>query len=110
MLVVSYKPSVVLDSDSNTGVLYAKLEGARISNSRESPEDDYLILNEDAEGQVVGVQVLHASEMVGRWPSHPGRGGIPISLMSALDGWFKAFDMGSKDTFVEPSNSLYEDP
>ncbi len=87
--MMSTSPSVSLDLDSNADVLYLRLEGARIEHSREAPSDDSLILNMDREGQIVGVQVLYASNLAEHWHEHPDKGMLPAALCSALDNWTK---------------------
>lgn len=75
------------DLDTAADVLYVKLEGVRIATSREAPSDDYLILNEDNEGRVVGVQVMFASEFADSWCAHPDKEMLPAELLLALDNW-----------------------
>jgi len=79
---------VQLRFDTDRDVLYAKRADASIRRSAEAPSDGYLILNCDAEGRVVGVQLLAAQEMPNAaWRQHPDRGALPPDLLAALDDW-----------------------
>jgi uncharacterized protein YuzE len=50
--------------DKQNDVLYIKEEGARIMNSRESDDDNMVILNFTREGKLAGTQILYASEFM----------------------------------------------
>lgn len=75
--------------DDSADVLYVRRDVARIVNSKEAPDDGYLILNYDSLGSVVGVQLLFASEMdLIYWRSHPDRNVLPVDILTELDSWF----------------------
>lgn len=81
---------VSLTIDERADVLYARRPGVPIRTSREAPGDSYLILNLDAGGNVVGVQLLAAHEMPADfWREHPDRGALPPDLLAALDRWMR---------------------
>ena len=83
--------SIELRVDADHDVLYAKRLGARIHLSDEAPTDSFLILNRDADGDVVGVQFLAVNEMeLEYWRHHPDRGFLPADILAALDGWMAA--------------------
>lgn len=69
-------------------VLYALRSGVHVAKSRTAPEDDYLILNMDTVGNIVGVQLICAATMpVSFWKDHPDREIVPQDLLTALDTW-----------------------
>lgn len=78
---------LTITHDAALDVLYVKLEGARIATSREAPSYDYLILNEDSEGLVVGVQIILASECADSWRGHLDKDILPSELSSAIENW-----------------------
>lgn len=85
-------PSIHVTHDMASDVLYMKLAGTHIANSHESPGDDYIILNYDTLGTVVGVQFLAVSEMTPDfWKLHPSRTCLPRSILGALDRWFASY-------------------
>jgi uncharacterized protein YuzE len=79
--------SEIIHHDAASDVLYAKLPDRKVVRSAPLPDDDFVILNVDAGGEVVGVQLLEATEMNrGRWREF-FRNAIPITLFEAIDYW-----------------------
>lgn len=75
--------------DGAADVLYVLRNVARVSISREAPDDGYMILNYDSFGSIVGVQLMCASEMdMNYWRSHPDRSVLPVDILAELDSWF----------------------
>ena len=59
--------------------------------SREAAHDGYLIVNLDAAGAIVGVQLLAASEVPSAlWRNHPDRGALPDDIARTIDAWVDA--------------------
>jgi uncharacterized protein YuzE len=72
--------------DPAADVLYVKVDQARIADSMCAPHDDLLIFNMDPSGQVVGVQLLGASDLpIVDWVEHPDRSMLPMELLDAID-------------------------
>lgn len=80
-----------IDFDDDADVLYLRFEAERIAYSRESDDDGELIINLNAAGAVVGVQLLGALILGPEgWQAHPERPRLPAPLREALDGWYRA--------------------
>lgn len=81
--------SLRITCDTDAGVLYARRVGVRIATSRYGEADTLLVLNLDAEGDVVGLQLEGALELTpAEWRQHPDRGLIPPDMLAKIDGWF----------------------
>lgn len=79
-----------IDVDELTGVLYAKLPGTRMVVCEHAPHDDDIVLNLDADRNVIGVTVLSAVDADPEdWFSHPDRAVIPWSILASIDAWFR---------------------
>lgn len=81
--------NVAVDFDERTGVLYVREQGARFAHSAEFDSDDFLILNHDREGRVVGIQVISASDFASEWVGHPVRDLIPPPIRERADSWMR---------------------
>lgn len=63
------KPTVSYDEQAD--VLYVKIHEAKIVDSEPLDGDDFVIVNRDAAGRMVGLQLLYASEITTwRWERH----------------------------------------
>jgi hypothetical protein len=63
----------------------------RLSIRCPAEHDGWLLVNRDDADDVVGVQLLAASEMPrGFWAVHPDREEIPADILAALDRWIGA--------------------
>lgn len=72
--------------DPRLDVLSAQLPGTEVNRAKPSPSDSRMILEFDARGRVVGVELLNPTEMLPAfWSSHPDRERIPRDLLVALD-------------------------
>lgn len=80
---------VTIDLDAAVDVLYVRRRGRQLVTSR-TYDDDGVVLNLDAEGQVSGLQIVFVSELFGDWNTHPDRVHIPPELLTVVDGWFSA--------------------
>ncbi len=90
---------VLLRHDGGSDVLYVKRAGATIRVSREAAHDGYVIVNLDATGAIVGVQLLAASEMpVAFWRNHPDRSALPDDIARTIDAWVDARPPRAQDT------------
>lgn len=82
---------VLLRYDNESDVLYVKRAGATIHTSREAAHDGGLIVNLDAAGAIVGVQLLAASELpAALWRNHPDRSALPDDIARTIDAWVDA--------------------
>ena len=53
-----------------------------------SPHDNHLLLERDANGRVIGIEVLGASTVkVDAWADHPDRALVPKIISAFLIGW-----------------------
>ena len=79
-----------LTYDAQSDVLYVKLrDAARIVDCEPIDGDDFVVLNRDAAGRIVGLQLLYVCEMsVGRWVEHFRD--VPGPLFEAVEGWLRA--------------------
>lgn len=81
------QPADILRHDVANDVLYARLPDRRVVQSLPLEDDDFVILNVDAGGDVVGVQLIEAREMTpGRWREF-FRSSVPAPLFDAIDRW-----------------------
>ena len=78
---------LALSLDEEADVLYVRMRDRRLLSSRVAPSDSFLILNTDAAGNIVGLQVLYASELKTSWARHPDRALVPAPLANAIDEW-----------------------
>jgi hypothetical protein len=80
------RPSVTYDR--NADVLSVVRRGAEIADTMPAEHDGWLLVNRDDADDVVGVQLLAASEMPRRfWLTHPDREELPPDILDALDRW-----------------------
>ncbi len=90
---------VLLRHDGGSDVLYVKRAGATIRTSREAAHDGGLIVNLDAAGAIVGVQLLAASELpAALWRNHPDRSVLPDDIARTIDAWLDARPPRAQDT------------
>jgi uncharacterized protein YuzE len=74
--------------DAESDVLYVKVRGARIRTSRSIGGDDFVILNSDSKGRVVGLQLVAFSQMSSaRWSSNFHTGEIPEAIYVEVYRW-----------------------
>lgn len=78
---------VTCEYDSTGDVLYVRYKDSEVRDSIEAPGDPCTILNLDGRGKVVGLQMLHASNLGTFWRDHPDRYRIPGDIARAVDGW-----------------------
>jgi len=79
-----------LDYDPSGDVLYVKVAGARIRAGRPVEGDDFVILNVDQDGVVVGLQLIDAREMSAvRWREYFATPEIPEEIFAAVDAWLQ---------------------
>jgi uncharacterized protein YuzE len=77
--------------DRQADVLYVVRRGTEIVDTMPAEHDGWLLVNRDDADDVVGVQLLAASEMPrGFWAVHPDREDLPPDLLEALDRWIGA--------------------
>jgi hypothetical protein len=83
------QPTVTYDRRAD--VLSVVRRGAETVDTMPAEHDGWLLVNRDHADDVVGVQLLAASEMPrGFWAVHPDREEIPPDLLAALDRWIGA--------------------
>lgn len=74
--------------DELTDVVSVYVDGTRAERARPAPIDSHILLELDASGGVVGVEVMRASDLArNRWAEHPDRSVVPTDLLSELDRW-----------------------
>lgn len=79
---------VKLSFDDEVDVLYARLEGSEIVDSRESDSDFELVLNFDKSGKIVGIQLIGARVIPDSvWATHPARALLPPEILNVVDRW-----------------------
>lgn len=78
-----------VDFDETVGTLYFLLEGARIDTSSSTEEDSWLILDYDAEDNIVGLIHCCASDITLQdWKKYETREKLPAWLRDAMDLWY----------------------
>ncbi len=79
----------IINYDIANDVLYVKLPGGKIVRSTTADGDDFVILNFDEHGEVVGLQLLEISDMgINRWRDCFGEAdGIGEELHGAVSKW-----------------------
>lgn len=85
---------ISVDYDACSGILYVKLLYASlcasICVSQPLEGDDFVILNKDSRGAVVGLQLIDVREMSSaRWEEHFHTPEIPEPLFAAVDDWLR---------------------
>lgn len=87
-----------LEHDVRADVLCAKIAEDRVYASRPLPDDDFVILNRDRDGRVIGVQILNVREMtVGRWREFFKKD-VPQPLFALVDEWLGERERRSRDS------------
>src|SRR5579872_3548106 len=79
-----------LRHDADNDVLYVREAGVQIWSSEPIQGDDFVILNMDRDGRVVGLQLMCAREMAhARWREffHPPE--IPEEIYATVDRWLR---------------------
>ena len=77
-----------LRHDSSSDVLYVRDPRAQIATSAPIPGDGFVVLNFDASGHVVGLQLLEVGELTQRdWREFFRTGEIPPVMFDAVDAW-----------------------
>jgi uncharacterized protein YuzE len=81
--------SVRITLDEENDVLYVRVgDPVALGISRLAPHDPELVLNTSSTGDVIGIQLLGAMQLVGGgWRAHPDRDLLPTELRDAVDGW-----------------------
>lgn len=79
------KPDVSYDAKAD--VLYVKMPGAKIVDSGPLDDDDFVIVNRDSVGRMVGLRILCASEITAwRWERHFAHD-VQTVLFEAVATW-----------------------
>jgi|GEM_PF-4221186 len=79
---------VLIQFNDLTDVVSAFFDGTKSSIYGPSQEDNHIMLERDATGQIVGVDVLGASDLkTSIWSRHPVRHDIPAEILGELDRW-----------------------
>ena len=82
--------SVLLRFDRSLGVLSAHLADAHVVRARPSKIDNCLVLELDASGRVVGVEILEPTAMPSSaWYEHSDRHQLPATLRAEVDAWLE---------------------
>jgi hypothetical protein len=91
-------PDITYDYDGASDVLYVKLPGVDIYASHGLSDDDFVILNVDRDGNVVGLQLLGVVESMPleRWQTHFHTNEIPMPLFEAVSQW-----LGERRSLIE---------
>ncbi len=80
-------PELVITFDTESDVLYLRRTGYELRSSNPLPSDAFIIVNRDLAGEVVGLQVLYASDLPRVWAEHPDRHLLPPEFTRTLDTW-----------------------
>jgi len=73
-----------------TDVVSAYIADTAASSVTQAPSDRHILLEIDAAGHIVGVEVIGASVIVPeRWREHPIRQTLPTTILAELDGWLR---------------------
>jgi uncharacterized protein YuzE len=84
--------SVDIEFDDFADVVSARVHGAKIVRARPAPWDQHILLELDADGHVVGLEVYGPRVIKPAfWRGHPGRTELPLHLLTELDAWLAAF-------------------
>ena len=88
MITTSTERMPELTYDAQSDVLYVKLPGARILESDSIEGDDFVIVNKDSAGRIVGLQLIAVrdSMSLSRWAQH-FQNDVPTSLFQAVARW-----------------------
>lgn len=93
LLMLTSKASgihVVLGFDESLGVLSVELDDAHVVRGRPVPNDSTLVLKVDAEGRVVGIELLSPKDMTPEvWRSHSVRPQLPPEVFSTVEAWLR---------------------
>jgi uncharacterized protein YuzE len=78
----------VIRFDNLTDVVSAFIEDTKTAEYRPAPSDCHIMIERDAAGSVVGVELCGASRITrARWEHHPDRNIVPSDLLVELDRW-----------------------
>jgi uncharacterized protein YuzE len=76
--------------DEITDVVSVFIDGKRARKVRNAQHDHQILLEYDADGKIVGIEVTGASVLdPSKWPYHPDRGAMPAELLDELDRWLR---------------------
>ena len=82
---------VEVDFDDLTDVLSAFVAGTTTDRVLPAPCDGHLLVERDASGNVIGVEVLNASALrYSFWQTHPDRNILPYEILQVLDSWISS--------------------
>lgn len=77
--------------DEAHDVLHIKRQTRGLKHADEAPNDCNLIVGRNANGVIVGVQIVGARRLSYReWASHPDRILLPINILARIDQWYAA--------------------
>ena len=85
------KASISYDAEGD--VLYVKLYGLVIEHSSAMEDDDFVILNYSATGEIVGVQLLDVSRLTRLSWCANFRYDVPSWLYDEVAGWLSVRDV-----------------
>lgn len=81
-------PEVMIAFDDLTDVVSAYVADTRPVRYGPAPTDAHMMIERDALGAVVGVEIAGASAMrPSFWRQHPDRCIIPAAILAELDEW-----------------------
>lgn len=84
--MVTIEDGVRIAFDEDVDVLYARLVGSRIVDSRESDNDHELVFGLDDRGALVGVTIVGFRSLTpARWEVHSDRTTLPVELLNVID-------------------------
>jgi uncharacterized protein YuzE len=102
--------------DYTTDVLYVIYDGVIVVNSNEAPSDSELILNKDANGNVVGMQIIGMKCFLRQphlWEHHPDIEdnvvNIPEDLFEAVINWIGGCDCSIDDDAMNAAEEIFND-